>query len=360
MLYINPNSINVQAAEELHYQRMRCYIRRKLGMPDCDDPNCVITKSRIESIDNPFPEISNFLGDDQKLSMVLRGMPRELYKVNRAFWIGIFNNSYDYSIWLTYFKRDQGDLQPNGQAQQLIQNADAVWTREIAAQLKDILNYKWFSSKSQVKYNAYDLTKALGRDTCTYCNRSYTHTIIRDEDNKLVIRPTLDHWFPKYNHPLLAVSFYNLIPSCPTCNSYVKGTSNPDIDEMIHPYLDPTQTSDFEFAFFFKDSTDGYEIFVRNLSLFNEKAKKTLETMQMGLVYGAHESELKDLLIIQKNYTGSYIKSLKKLLDGNLSTSEVYRIAFGTEHEEKNFYKRPLSKFKHDILKQLGLLQIEN
>ena len=37
------------------------------------------------------------------------------------------------------------------------------------------------------------------------------------------MRPQFDHWFPKKKYPLLAISFYNLIPCCTYCNSSVKG-----------------------------------------------------------------------------------------------------------------------------------------
>lgn len=55
--------------------------------------------------------------------------------------------------------------------------------------------------------------------TCPYCNRQYTFTI----DNKHTkTAPEYDHFYDKAHYPLLAVSFYNLIPSCHTCN-HIKG-----------------------------------------------------------------------------------------------------------------------------------------
>lgn len=50
----------------------------------------------------------------------------------------------------------------------------------------------------------------------------YTKTVF-DEEGEKITRPTFDHWFAKDDHPLLALSFYNLIPSCNICNSSVKG-----------------------------------------------------------------------------------------------------------------------------------------
>ena len=39
-----------------------------------------------------------------------------------------------------------------------------------------------------------------------------------------------------------------------------------------------------------------------------------------------------------------------------LSKEETYRLLFGTELDAKDFHKRPMSKFKHDILKELGII----
>jgi hypothetical protein len=359
MLYIDPNTIQARTARERHFDKMRCYVMRKLGENGCRVKSCSICYSRIEKL-NDLPEsVWSFLSDECNLAEILTGDPETLLSVNDRFWLSIFPN-YNYETWKGYFKKDRKyENEVDEEAGEAELDHTVIQTREITRILNEALNYKWFSQKAQKHYNAYQLTKSLRRDTCTYCNRAYTNTIIRQIDAKPIIRPTLDHWFPKYNHPLLAVSFYNLVPSCPTCNSYIKGTNLESLDKVIHPYVDPLQTSDFEFAYFFENSLSQYQIFIRNLSSLNNKAVYTLNQMYMGTIYQAHEGDLNDLLTIQKNYSGSYIDSIKKLLGGKLTTSEIYKIAFGTEHKEKDFYKRPLSKFKHDILRQMGLLQTD-
>ena len=39
----------------------------------------------------------------------------------------------------------------------------------------------------------------------------------------------------------------------------------------------------------------------------------------------------------------------------HISKSEAYRLIFGVEYNEIDFHKRPVSKFKCDILKELGI-----
>jgi hypothetical protein len=41
------------------------------------------------------------------------------------------------------------------------------------------------------------------------------------------LMPEIDHFYPKDKYPFLAVSFFNLIPSCLTCNG-LSAMSNTD------------------------------------------------------------------------------------------------------------------------------------
>lgn len=351
MFYIDPLSAPVVAAEEQHYQRFSCYIRRKLDLDSCDNEDCPICKSGIEPLDDPLDGILAFLSDETKLTRILRGKPDDLLLVTSEFWSFMFDD-YNYQVWQDYFNKRHRAATYNGphavNAKRIIRHLE---------QLKSIFNYDWFIDKSQNLYNAYSLTAALSRNTCTYCNRSYTATVIRKKTNELIIRPTLDHWFPKFNHPLLAVSFFNLIPSCYACNSSVKGFELMDLTDHVHPYMDPTQTSDFEFGYTYHGKLDAYRVFLKTAPGATDRARNTLKGMRLDEVYNTHYGELSDLLTIRKNYSGSYIESIKKILGGKLSTPEVYRLVFGTEYKETDFHKRPLSKFKHDILRQMGLLE---
>jgi hypothetical protein len=89
-------------------------------------------------------------------------------------------------------------------------------------QLKKIFDYKNFTIKKE-EYNAYTLAANLNIKTCVYCNRSYTVTVkIGKTPDGQLTRPQFDHYFAKVDYPLLALSFFNLIPSCSICNSTLK------------------------------------------------------------------------------------------------------------------------------------------
>ncbi len=57
---------------------------------------------------------------------------------------------------------------------------------------------------------------SLGITVCPYCNRNFVNS------TKERTMCQFDHFFNKNKYPLLAVSFYNLIPVCSSCN-HAKG-----------------------------------------------------------------------------------------------------------------------------------------
>ena len=203
----------------------------------------------------------------------------------------------------------------------------------------------------QEKYSK-EFLDLIGVDTCVYCNRNYTINITKNHS-----RAELDHWFPKTQFPLLSLSFYNLIPSCHSCN-HIKG--NPKIDwdnalkEYIHPYFKENKEG-FSFDFFYNKSLDKLNIETKSF----KKSTKTDETLIFNKtkdIYNSHsEKELRDLVNLRYKYSKNYIKILSEDTFKNLKISkdEIYRTIFGIEINENDFHKRPFSKFKKDIIDKL-------
>lgn len=75
----------------------------------------------------------------------------------------------------------------------------------------DALKYE---KKYQEESTAYWLQRQLEVKVCPYCNRMYTTTLFGEHR----IRPDFDHFYPQSKYPYLAVSLFNLIPSCSMCN----------------------------------------------------------------------------------------------------------------------------------------------
>lgn len=225
----------------------------------------------------------------------------------------------------------------------------------VKSTIQEIFKYKgWFDQKKKTMYDAYNLAENLDIPTCSYCNRIYTKTVVNPSK---ITRPTFDHWYPKIDYPLLALSFFNLIPSCSICNSGVKGDSPFHIDTHFHPYLkhsDNNLKMDFKFSYYHKF----YSTFRFKIVNNNDFSKCSTEAFKLKEIYETHEDEITDLRRLRDVYSEKYLAMLKNnILKGtSISDEEIYRLAFGTHIDEDKFDRRPLSKMKKDILEELGIL----
>ena len=228
---------------------------------------------------------------------------------------------------------------------------------DIEKGIRYVFDYKWFIDRNtKSRYNAYDLAHDIDINTCIYCNRNYTNTVITRKKEKL-IRPQFDHYFDKDTYPLLALSFFNLIPCCSICNSTIKHKKAFLLSSHIHPYID-NSLDKFHFSYKYSSRTkNGIEIKIKSTYL-SAKVKKTLEDLKIEEIYNAHTDEVFDLIKTRQAYSDRYLNILvSTVLKGiNISKEEIYRLTFGTYFNEKDFIKRPFSKLKKDILKELGVI----
>ncbi|MBO5679662.1 MAG: hypothetical protein J6S11_06870 [Bacteroidaceae bacterium] len=223
--------------------------------------------------------------------------------------------------------------------------------------LKFIFSYSCIVDNTNFSYELADL---MGVNTCIYCNRQYTLTI--NNQNEHIIRPQFDHWFPQYQYLDLALSYFNLIPSCSLCNTSLKHDKRMNLKKYIHPYVDKEEGFLFDFHSIGKDAS-GVEHFQVDCLIDDtysqhnkRRVKNTLEMFRIEEIYSAHESlELRDLVELSRAYPNDYIENLiqKILGDTGLREEDAYRLLFGIETLKDNYKKRPFSKFKTDIIKKL-------
>ena len=98
---------------------------------------------------------------------------------------------------------------------------------------RSVFDYEKFSKKNSGTWDAYSLCSKSQVRICPYCHQAYAFTVFKGKNG--AFRPTLDHFYPKSIHPYLALSLYNLVPSCYSCNSGLKK----DRDFHRHPHLHP-------------------------------------------------------------------------------------------------------------------------
>ncbi len=207
-----------------------------------------------------------------------------------------------------------------------------------------------------VNLNKYEFIKNIGLGTCPYCNRSYIYTLDRNTN----IKPEIDHFYPKDLYPILALSYYNLIPSCPTCNG-LGAKSNKDTYRLNlkSPYL--IESDDFKFNFKIKTlnilnpltniDKDSVEIFLEN-QILNHSNVFGLEEL-----YKEHSDIVIELYIKAKHqYVRKYVDYLRSYNGLTFSEDEIYRLITSGYNSEDEYHKRPLSKLIKDISDELGLI----
>lgn len=219
--------------------------------------------------------------------------------------------------------------------------------------IKHIFNYDNYISRNTSF--SYYLAELMDSNTCTYCNRQYTLTI-KDCNGERVIRPEFDHWFAQSLYPDLALSYFNLIPSCSFCNSILKNDTETELATHIHPYID--RNPGFSFGYSLVPS-GGYAVEVNITetdSRIRKRIENTLRLFKIKEVYGAHSDlELRDLIELATANPDDYIDSLVRrvLRETELTREDVFRLLFGIEIDSAKYINRPLSKFKSDIIKKI-------
>ncbi|MCU7618473.1 hypothetical protein NZ698_14830 [Chryseobacterium sp. PBS4-4] len=207
------------------------------------------------------------------------------------------------------------------------------------------------------KFSKHDFITIINLDTCPYCNRNYIYYLAKKDE----IKPQIDHFFPKSKYPFFAMSFYNLIPSCQTCNGLeVKGEKDPVKLKITNPY----QIMDTDFTFSYKILTSG--IISSLLDKNSVKVELTssltgnLEVFKLKELYELHSDHVVELVFKSKiKYSDTYRKYLKKYREKGIffSDNEVDRMILGNYTNIDDIHKRPFSKLYQDIGLDLGLIK---
>ena len=203
--------------------------------------------------------------------------------------------------------------------------------------------------------NAIWLMRKLNVKVCPYCNRTYTFTLQKKTiEAKRYVRPEIDHFFPKSKYKHLALSFYNLVPSCPLCNQ-LKGNN----EFKFHPYYGNLDGNDCP-----RIEVENVKKNANGLMLFPDDPKvkicyETRDTQTLGLqeLYEQHTDYVKEILDKIQAYNKDYYDPLVTSFQGMGKTQEeIDRLVWGNYVEEASPGKRPLSKMTCDILKQFDVI----
>lgn len=218
--------------------------------------------------------------------------------------------------------------------------------------IKKIFNYQ---GKFQ-KHISDLFKKHLDIHTCYYCNIDFIN-IFKKTNKNLLTGYTLDHIANKAKYPYLAISLYNLMPTCYICNSKLK--KEHDIGECV-----PTSSAfNFDDKVKFKtfmsnptlqiDSVDDFGLLLKED--FTNIYTKYIDVLALEGRYEYHKYKVIEMIQKRKKYPDSRINELAVLTEK--TEEQVKQDLFGEYlFEDDTLHKRPLSKLIKDISIELGLL----
>ncbi len=190
--------------------------------------------------------------------------------------------------------------------------------------------------------------------TCYYCNIDFINTFKKGAEIKNAF--TLDHVLEKADYPYLALSLYNLVPSCYVCNSKVKDS------KISFVKFSPTnQIFDFSEKVKFKSFIASLDLQIKKEEDFNIKLIETysnkydnyIKSLNLNNRYDYHKYKVLEIIKKRKEYPDSRIKELSKLTQK--TEEEIKQDLFGV-YISDDLHKRPLSKLIKDISEELNLI----
>jgi hypothetical protein len=247
-----------------------------------------------------------------------------------------------------------------------IETLTANQKKEIYEKIKKLFNY---SDKYQSKVLTPFFTENFNFRTCFYCNKDF---ITNFNVKKEVSTFQLDHFYDKGTYPYLALSFYNLIPSCPTCNSSkVKGSKNTfEHDSKVGKFKNETcippndEKFDFhrkvKFKLLLDDSCKNLHIKSKedlDINLkenYSDKYDKYIEIFKLNERYKANKDIVFDMIQKAELYPESRLKELENLT--GIPFQQIKKDIFNLIDENEDLSKQPFSKLIVDMSKELGIL----
>jgi len=233
--------------------------------------------------------------------------------------------------------------------------------------------YEEFSDiNERFDWGAYTFCKELGVNVCPYCNREYIFTIIKEKKYQpqnttqsrynRIIRPQIEHYFPKSIYPYLSCSIYNMIPTCSICNTQ-KSTTDTYNRTIVYPYeeefgndghffirFDQNNLNIPDDSVFEKELEKNIEVKIKPYDGSKLKAniKESIKTLILEDLYNCHQIEIKNIL---KRYRLSTSSNISRYANMQLDTSFAKEIILGLPIQSRDEY--PLRKFSKDIIEQL-------
>ena len=209
--------------------------------------------------------------------------------------------------------------------------------------------------------------KDMGIRTCVYCNEKSVAPGSRIDKNgniEIMTRYQIDHFYPQSKYPYLCTSFYNLQPSCDSCNNWKSNNW-----AQFNLYTSDVNKIDV-FRFSIGDDNQILNALIyhdaRYLQISLESDEKGLMESHEGLFHvesiyqNNHRKDALRVMDILYNHNNSYIKSIKDALGAVVPMSDddimdEYFSLFGVDMHKNQVHMRPMNKLAQDIVEFYNL-----
>lgn len=221
--------------------------------------------------------------------------------------------------------------------------------------------------------------KEMGIKTCSYCNAQFATTASLQEikyapKGKFTVKTVnascyeLDHNKAKSLYPYLCTNFYNLQPSCSSCN---RRKNNRELNFSLYYEIGETNIRPVHFAldsvdiirfrttnngknikpFLCNEGTDIPPVMSDNIST----AGKFNQMLGIQGVYDEHEDIVEEILWKHKIYSKGFMTAtMNQITSLGIAGFDMKRFILGGYYDkEDDFLKRPLSIMKNDLWEQL-------
>lgn len=189
------------------------------------------------------------------------------------------------------------------------------------------------------------LLKALNVKVCPYCDRNYVYSA------GIYNTCELDHFFSKRKYPILAASFYNLIPVCGYCNG-----RKSDNEFYFYPHELENDESTIHFSYVptksdFLSNKMSIDI---HLDVLNPKIENQITILGLRDLYKKHNDVAFEIVRKSVIYSESYVEALYNEFQDMFSDKrEINELIFGFADNPDRLGDKPLHKLAYDIRKDI-------
>ena len=235
--------------------------------------------------------------------------------------------------------------------------------------VKQIFNYKYLISKYREEFTAFILL--LNVNVCPYCGRSFTTTVIEKKES-YVRTCQVDHFYPQAIYPWLALSIWNMIPSCGFCN-HQKGDK---LIPILYPYKEETgdmyrftthPVNDISYLVGGRDSEEDFMVSLEpaippadpaDLSDYEKRIENEIDLFKINELYSTHNNYVSCIFRQRYIFGKPYIDSLISSFGNIFRTQEDVRATLYLKSIDSNSIgSNPLDKLTRDIDHEIDMLE---